>query len=104
MLADMSLDGVVSYDGERLSTLDLSTGQRKRLAMALARLSGRPFMVFDEWAADQDPLFRARFYQVLLPALRAEGRTVLAVTHDDDYFHVADRLVHLKDGAIVEVE
>jgi len=102
MLGEMGLLEAVTYDGARLSTLDLSTGQRKRLAMALARLAGRPILVLDEWAADQDPVFRARFYRELLPALRAAGTTVLAVTHDDDYFQVADRRVHFAQGQVVD--
>ena len=59
---------------------------------------------FDEWAADQDPEFRRYFYDVLLPGLKAEGRTLIVVTHDDRYFHVADQVVFMEEGRVVRVE
>lgn len=84
------------------NTLDLSTGQRKRLALVHAYLEGRQVLVFDEWAADQDPTFRHLFYTELLPELRAEGHLVIAISHDDRYFHLADRVVRMANGRIVE--
>ncbi len=84
------------------STLDLSTGQRKRLALVHAYLEGRPVLVFDEWAADQDPTFRHLFYTELLPELRASGHLLVVISHDDRYFHIADRVVRMQDGKIVE--
>jgi putative ATP-binding cassette transporter len=59
--------------------------------------------LLDEWAADQDPTFRRIFYRELLPSLRAAGRTVLAITHDEAYFDVADRILKLDSGRMVEV-
>ncbi|MEM9453152.1 MAG: ATP-binding cassette domain-containing protein [Myxococcota bacterium] len=84
------------------STIDLSAGQKKRLAMIVARLEGRPVMILDEWAASQDPHARAAFYEQMLPRLRDEGRTLVVVTHDDRFFHLADRVVRLDAGRIVE--
>ncbi|WP_447980426.1 cyclic peptide export ABC transporter [Candidatus Nitrospira bockiana] len=86
-----------------LSTLALSQGQRKRLALLTAYLEDRPFYVFDEWAADQDPLFRKVFYTQLLPDLKAKGKTVLVITHDDQYFGVADRCIRMDVGRVTEV-
>ena len=68
--------------------------------MALALSSPSPILVFDELAADQDPPFRERFYREILPELKAEGWTIVAVTHDTRYFSVADRVVELKDGKV----
>lgn len=85
----------------RFSTTDLSTGQRKRLALIQAWLEGRPVLVFDEWAADQDPSFRRVFYTELLPELQQAGRTLIVISHDDRYFHVADRLLRMEAGLIV---
>lgn len=84
----------------RFSTLDLSTGQRKRLALLQAWLERRPVLVFDEWAADQDPTFRQIFYTQLLPELKRLGRTLVVISHDDRYFHTADRVVRLEHGKI----
>lgn len=94
----------VSLHGQEFSTTDLSTGQRKRLALVQAWLEKRPVLVFDEWAADQDPEFRRIFYTELLPELRAQGKTLIVISHDDRYFNVADRLLRMRAGQIVAVE
>lgn len=92
----------VSVKDGAFSTTDLSTGQRKRLALVHAYLEGRPVLVFDEWAADQDPSFRHLFYTELLPELRAKGHSLVVISHDDRYFHVADRVVVMQAGRVVE--
>ncbi|MGB3138144.1 MAG: hypothetical protein WBG38_15900 [Nodosilinea sp.] len=81
-----------------LSTLDLSQGQRKRLALLTAYLEDRPVYLFDEWASDQDPLFREVFYKQILLELKQRGKTVLVISHDDRYFYLADQLVKLEYG------
>ena len=83
-----------------LSTTAVSQGQRKRLALLTAYLEDRPFYLFDEWAADQDPLFKDVFYTQLLPELKARGKTVLVISHDDKYFDVADRVIKLDYGKL----
>lgn len=82
------------------TTTDLSTGQRKRLALINAWLDERQLLVFDEWAADQDPAFRRVFYTELLPELKAQGKTIIVISHDDRYFPVADQLVRMEGGRI----
>ena len=62
----------------------------------------RPVLVFDEWAADQDPTFRHLFYTELLPELRAKGHLLVVISHDDRYFHIADRVITMKAGRIAE--
>jgi putative pyoverdin transport system ATP-binding/permease protein len=101
LLDDMGIGGRVRFADGRFSTTDLSTGQRKRLAWVVAMIEDRPILVLDEWAADQDPEFREHFYRDLLPGLRAAGKTVVAVTNDDRYYHAADRLIRLEDGLVV---
>ncbi len=96
----MQLDGKVTLEEKKFSTIDLSAGQKKRLALIIAMLENKPIYIFDEWAADQDPQFRQYFYETLLPSFKAQGKTVIAVTHDDRWFHVADRLVYLEYGQI----
>jgi len=83
-----------------LSTTDLSTGQRKRLALLHAWLDERPVLVFDEWAADQDPAFRKVFYTELLPDLKRQGKTVIVISHDDRYFDLADQLIEVRGGQL----
>lgn len=99
-LERLHIDHKVTISGGRLSTTDLSQGQRKRLALLTAYLEDRAFYLFDEWASDQDPLFKEVFYTRLLPDLKARGKTVLVITHDDHYFHLADRVIKLDYGQI----
>jgi putative ATP-binding cassette transporter len=84
----------------KFSTLDLSAGQRKRLALVSSYLEDRPIYVFDEWAADQDPTFKRVFYTELLPELKARGKLVIVITHDDSYFGCADRILKLDEGRL----
>jgi putative pyoverdin transport system ATP-binding/permease protein len=84
--------------------LDLSTGQRKRLALLISMLDDRAVYVFDEMAADQDPAFRRKFYKEILPLLKENGKTVVAVTHDDKYFGDADRLLKMEEGRLVDYD
>jgi putative ATP-binding cassette transporter len=100
LLQMMQIESKTSFDGTGFTTLDLSTGQRKRLAMIVALLEDRPICVFDEWAADQDPEFREYFYRTLLSSLKARGKTLIVVSHDDRYFHIGDRIVHMEYGRI----
>src|SRR5262249_18440024 len=99
-LARLHLDRKVKIEGANLSTVDLSQGQRKRLALLPAYLEDRPIYLFDEWAADQDPHFKEVFYLQLLPELKKRGKTVFVISHDDRYYHVADRVVKLNYGQI----
>ena len=102
-LALLQVDHKVEVRDGVLSTVELSQGQRKRLALLTAYLEDRPIFVFDEWAADQDPHFKWIFYNQLLPELKARGKGVIAITHDDRYYGVADRVVKL-DGGRVEMD
>jgi putative ATP-binding cassette transporter len=101
LLSDMQLaDKVTLKDGNRFSPLTLSSGQRKRLAVVAALLEKHPILLFDEVAADFDPSFRRYYYEELLPRLKREGRTILAVSHDDRFHHIADRVVTMRYGRI----
>ena len=99
-LAKLQLDRCVQIKERTLSTLELSQGQRKRLALLTSYLEDRPIYVFDEWAADQDPQFKEIFYFELLERLKAAGKTAIVISHDDRYYHVADRVVKLNYGLI----
>ena len=91
-------------DGE-FRTVDLSSGQRRRLALIVAMLEKRPILLLDEWAADQDPEFRRKFYFELLPALNQAGVTIVAISHDDRYIEQMDipmRKLHMDEGHMFE--
>tara|TARA_R110000737_G_scaffold345344_1_gene373753 strand:+ start:532 stop:2169 length:1638 start_codon:yes stop_codon:yes gene_type:complete len=101
-LEKLQLSNKVSLLEDSLSTVDLSQGQRKRLALLTAFIEDRDIFLFDEWAADQDPEFKAFFYYEILPELKAKGKTVVVISHDDHYFEVADRVVRFSEGKIIE--
>jgi putative ATP-binding cassette transporter len=101
LLARLQLDHKVEVKDGKLSTIDLSQGQRKRLALLTAYLEDRHIYIFDEWAADQDPLFKEIFYYQLLPDLKARGKMVLVISHDDRYYHMGDRIIKLDYGQAV---
>jgi len=100
-LEQLELGRKVAVEGGKLSTTELSQGQRKRLALLTAYLENRPVYLFDEWAADQDPVYKEVFYHQILPGLRSRGKTVVVICHDDRYFHVADRLMKLENGKVI---
>jgi len=93
----------VSYEDGKLSDVRYSQGQRKRLALLMAVLEQRDCLLLDEWAADQDPRFRHFFYQTILPLLKQRGKTIIAITHDDRYFNIADRVIKMDNGQLIEL-
>ena len=100
-IADVGLADKTDYVGELFTTLDLSRGQRHRLAVSLSVLEDKEVYVYDEIAADQDPGFRAWIYEKFLPQLKDKGKAVLVVSHDDRYFHLADRVLAMEKGKLV---
>jgi putative pyoverdin transport system ATP-binding/permease protein len=91
-------------DGE-FKTLELSGGQRRRLALVVSLLEKRPIMLLDEWTAEQDPEFRRKFYEELLPAIMQAGATVVVITHDDRYLDELDlpaRRIRMDEGRIID--
>lgn len=99
-LRQLRLDRIVSVKDGQLSRVAVSQGQRKRLALLTAYLEDRPLYLFDEWAADQDVTFKELFYRQILPALKARGKTVIVISHDDHYYDAADRVIKLDAGKI----
>ncbi|KYF91761.1 ABC transporter ATP-binding protein [Sorangium cellulosum] len=100
-LSRLQLDHKVSVEGGALSTTSLSQGQRKRLALLTAYLEDRPIYLFDEWAADQDPVFKDVFYRQILAELRSSGKTIIVISHDEKYFGLADRVIKMDFGQLV---
>ncbi|KPA15651.1 cyclic peptide transporter, partial [Candidatus Magnetomorum sp. HK-1] len=97
----MQIDHLVTYENDQFNTLDLSSGQKKRLAMIVALMEDKPIYIFDEWAAEQSPQFKSFFYYTLLPDLKLKGKTIISVNHDPQFEDAADRIYYLADGKIV---
>jgi len=103
LLRRMEISEKTAFRDGRFSNILLSTGQRKRLALVVSYLEDKPVYVFDEVAADQDPRFRGYFHETLLPELKRAGKTMVVVSHDDRYFHVADRVLEMDYGKLKEI-
>ena len=103
-MSDLKLDNKTSIKDGSFNSSNLSRGQKKRFAYMISYLDNRQIYVFDEFAADQDPGFKKYFYYTILPSLKAEGKTVIAVTHDDNYFDACDRLIKMDYGKIIECD
>lgn len=103
-LTTLGMQHKVRHGDGRLSDIRFSQGQRKRLALLMAVMEQRDCLLLDEWAADQDPQFRQFFYHDLLPRLQAQGKTIIAITHDDHYFDRADRLLKMDAGQLTELD
>jgi ABC-type multidrug transport system fused ATPase/permease subunit len=79
----------------------LSTGQRRRLALARAALRDAPLILLDEPTADLDPA-NAQLVGDAVDRLRV-GRSVLLATHSPDLAARADRVVRLEGGRSLEL-
>lgn len=96
----LEMEGKIELHDKIFSNLNLSTGQKKRIALLVALLEGKSVIVLDEWASDQDPEFRKHFYEEIIPGLRSIGKTIIAITHDDQYFEVADHMLTMDQGKL----
>ena len=92
------------FENGKFSTLRLSDGQRRRLALLVAMLDDKQLYLFDEWAADQDPTFKSVFYYEILPLLKRRGKAVIVISHDERFFDVADQLIEIEEGQIRRIE
>jgi putative pyoverdin transport system ATP-binding/permease protein len=102
LIVRMELEDKTAYHNGRFTNLRLSQGQRRRLGLIVSLLEDKPIYIFDEWAADQDPHFKKFFYQELLQDLKARGKTIIVISHDDRYFKFADRVITMDYGKIID--
>lgn len=104
LIKEMQLTQKTAFENGQFQNINLSTGQRKRIAMIVSKLEDRDIYIFDEWAADQDPTFREYYYYTLLPELKRNGKTIIVVSHDDSkYFATADRIVKMDMGKMTDI-
>ncbi len=102
ILQNLELDKKTHFENGSFTSIDLSRGQKKRLAYTVSYLEDRQIFIFDEFATDQDPVFKKYFYHTILPELKAKGKTIIVVTHDDNYFNACDRIIKMDYGKIVD--
>jgi putative ATP-binding cassette transporter len=94
----------IKIENRVISDIHLSTGQKKRIALITAILEDRQVIVLDEWASDQDPEFRKHFYQFILPELQRRGKTIIAITHDDQYYNLSDSIFEISKGVLINTK
>jgi putative ATP-binding cassette transporter len=105
LLAKFRLTDKTGLTNGEFRTLDLSGGQRRRVALIVSMLEKRPIMILDEWTAEQDPEFRRKFYDELIPEMLQAGATIVVITHDDRYLdelNLPARRIRFDEGRIVE--
>lgn len=102
LLESLHIDSKTHVEDNQFTSINLSTGQRKRLAFAVSYLENKQIFVFDEFGADQDPDFKKYFYYTILPKLKEEGKTIIVATHDENYFTACDRIIKMDYGMIVD--
>jgi putative ATP-binding cassette transporter len=105
LLAQFRLSDKTRLVNNEFTNTDLSGGQRKRIALIVSLLEKRPIFLLDEWTAEQDPDFRRKFYDELLPALMRDGATIVAITHDDRYLKeltLPARSLRMDEGRFIE--
>jgi cyclic peptide transporter len=102
LLDYFGIKGKTHFSDGSFSTIDLSSGQKKRLALVVALLDERPILIIDEFGTEQDPGHRDQFYREWLPEMKRMGMTLLIVSHDDEYYECADMIVRMDFGKIVE--
>ena len=102
LLIKMKIKEKVSIENKKLSTINLSSGQKKRLALMLAILEDRDVLILDEWAAEQDPMFKRIFYMEIIPELRGMGKTLVLISHDEQYYNCADKIFEINNGILSE--
>ncbi len=96
----LELEDKISLDQMMLSDVNLSYGQRGRLNLLRTILEDKPVMLFDEWAANQDPYFKKKYYRKIIPELRKIGKTIIVISHDSNYYDLADRIIEFSEGKV----
>lgn len=98
ILSEVGLSGHLTHDPS-----ELSGGQQQRVSIARA-LIARPEILFaDEPTGNLDSATAAQVIEILRGTVKA-GATLLMVTHDMEKAQYADKIVHISDGEIIEME
>ncbi len=78
---------------------ELSGGQNQRVAIARALVNNPSIILADEPTGNLDSKTSSEIMNIF-DTIRADGNTVILVTHEEDIAHYAQRIIRLKDGTI----
>jgi len=79
----------------------MSGGQKQRVAIARALMNQPKLILADEPSGALDSTTKAEIYSIF-EKLKQEGKTIIVVTHDHDIETIADRVLQIKDGCLVQ--
>lgn len=99
--AEATLESVGMLHRRHQNATQLSGGEKQRIAIARALSMNPPVILADEPTASLDSQTGQKIV-ALLRNVRDDGKTVVMVTHDYQVAALADRIVQLKDGAIID--
>jgi putative ABC transport system ATP-binding protein len=102
--AHHSLDNVDLSSKYRNLPSTLSGGEQQRVAIARA-LSGKPKIIFaDEPTANLDTVSGTQVIELLTRLHRGSNQTIVMVTHEREYAMSCDRIIHMEDGLVTNIE
>ena len=86
---------------EKRKVYQMSGGQKQRVAIARALINEPELILADEPTGALDSSTKAEMYSIFRE-LRDHGKTIIIVTHDQELADLADRVLHMKDGTLIE--
>jgi len=99
-----ALDKVGLSDRANHRPTELSGGEQQRVAIARALVKDPPIILADEPTGNLDSRSGEEIISILTTLHSEQGITLVMVTHDSNIAHQCQRIIHLKDGQVIEEE
>lgn len=102
--AENLLETVGMSEYKKHTPAELSGGQQQRIALARSLVANPWIVLADEPTGNLDSKSADEVMRLLISLNRKSKRTVILITHNPDYLVYADRVFHMRDGRLVDVE